>query len=333
MRIDAQPYEVLTLPKGVYEITPLTFQNRNKWESPAYCANTRAFLDLASVYGWYRFLCEGPNGWHDTLLLKDEAWHRVRKDGRRLDAPLYDPKTDTYSPAWVSYCESGSPESAVGFEAWPAYGLELNTSESKIWHESKNSPGSAMCLNGNLNELHLYASVGEQTRSILDRSPLVVNGNGNRIYGSIEGLMGCVVVNGDDNVFVDVDAEGCSYGDDVFAFNVNGKRNGSMDKPHYGNRLTGCRARQKKRLYPVSHMVGAFRFDDRHDRGKLYNCEALNFMYPYYGNGATNTTVSGFVSAYCEKRGVLASHHTTPDVKPVGNKVTSPLDGPLEQTP
>ena len=320
MRITPDPYAVLDLKPGIYEIEPVEFQNRNKASEPKLLLGKNALDWTPDESGFYRFLSVKSNGWHDTLLLWDGKWNRVRKDGRRLDAPWYDVESGLFNDAWVYYL--GNPEGAYGIEAWLKPGLTINGDGVKVYMESKNSPSEMLAFNGNGSEVHTYGFSGEQSRIILDRAPVVIAGNKNRVYGSVEGQIGCVFVNGDENYLVDMAGLGCSHGDDTAVFSIRGKRNGST-LPHFGNRLSNCKAVQRTRSYPAEHMVGGIRLDDKHDKGRITNCRAHGFMYGFHGNGATNTTVDWFTSAYCQTPGLLAPHHETPGVEPIGNKVTN----------
>ena len=256
-------------------------------------------------------LCEGTKGWNDANLKIVNGLPQLYRLGDPtypLGAPWYDYSSSAinkWNPAYVRVWWR-APHGAYNNEVWPAAAFDVRGNNLDISARVIGSPSESLRVTGNGNNIKVFAVSGEQSRLMADRPPVHVKGNANRLSGVIDGQMGGVMFDGQDNWAVDLDVYAGAVADDIGLITYRKGSSGTVLR---------CRLRQKTRAYPSSHGVFLIYSDDS-SKVNVIDTEAFGGTWGYFSHGGSDQRLENFKGTY-----KFAPYFLTPGVKPTGNKV------------
>lgn len=292
-----------------YKVTPV---NTNSW-GPWVRSENGHFPPMTD--GWVQFLSDDDAGWHGTTCkVTSGELQRVLPDGRRLDAPWWDPARAVWRKGWVR--TAFTVVGASGIQAWPPeWGVKVKTNNSRVYACVHNSPTRCVYVEGNNNDVTVCVSQGLQSNNIQDMAAVNVKGSGNTLRGAVGGQMCGAFFDGPNNRALDLHITVEGMGDDNSGLYVRSNSDGF--------RATNTTVWMPKSQWPSTHGRNAFYIDDKSGNAVLYNCAAYGpWDRGVFVHGGSNNRVQLFRSLG-PKMGVLfAPHFQSPTVTPTGNTQT-----------
>lgn len=265
--------------------------------------------------GWKNIMVKGNLGWNGITI--------VPVDGVYL--PTWPQYTGKWNDAWVQEV-AGIPFGAYaqyGY-SWPTTSgaLTVKTNNSTIIADVTGSPCESLIVVGNNNKIHVRAISGVQSRLMLLRSAVVVNGNGNTVSGYSEHPVCALVVRGNNNALRNFTAVGGEVGDDsALIYFVNDHKLGGVKQLGYWNGavLDKVSVIARKRKYPPSHLTAGIYADDKFSNVKASSIYVSGgFKYGIVSNGGDDVTINGLTTVDCEAPFKFLAHQDTPTKAPIG---------------
>lgn len=304
------PYSDIALPDGSTATYSVVCQNANAFGPWAFSASG----PVASPAGSYQdALTVGDRGWNDTSLrMTEKGIQTTRYNDPSWDISAPWRQSGVWQPAYVRV-SLAPPIGASNGEVWPKAALTIRANRSRLVVEVRNAPCESLRVVGSDNDVTVYAFSGEQSRLMLNRPAVHVEGARNKVHGYADHPLCALYVKGPDNEVSRFTAVGGEVGDDTGLVYI--------DKVSARTRLVGVSVVARPRKYPVSHGQQGFYLDEQVSGCVLTDCSAYGFQRGVYGHGASYTTVKGLRAALCQTAVLFAPYFKTPNVQPAGNVV------------
>ena len=307
------PYQVLTVPDGSHVVIDQNLGDPNKGATGAWVRSLTG--PLPPTPGppvlFQQALCEGPKGWNDTNLKIVNGLpqlYRHNDPTYPIGSPWYDyssPSINKWSPAYVRAWYR-TPFGTYFNEVWPYAAFDIRGNKLTIDARVIGSPSESLRVVGNDNLVRVFVVSGEQSRLMADRPPVHIKGDRNTLSGTIDGQMGGVMFDGQENWAVDLTVYGGSVADDIGLVTYRKGSSGTVLR---------SKVAQKTRLYPVVHGVFLIYSDDA-SKVNVIDSEAVGGTYGFFSHGGANQRLDRFRGTF-----KFAPYFLTPAVKPTGNKV------------
>lgn len=255
----------------------------------------------------------GDRGWQDENRKSDE-FGKIEQV-----APLF--RDGGWKPAYYRSW-SAPPFGSYQRLVWPAQdgALTVLTNNSTVVAFVKGSPCESLRIIGDNNKVFVVADSGEQSRLMLTRPAVIINGDGNTVTGWARHPICALYLRGNANNVLNFTAVigPSAVGDDTGAVYYEGKAG------QKGGSVTNLTVVNEGRAYPYQHMTAGLYLDDKYSYCKITNLTVIGqFKYGLFSHGGNYNTVSGLTTVGVEFSHKFASHFTTSSTAPIGCKATN----------